>query len=1786
MRTFAKRVAFSICLALLFAAPARAEFTCELSFPHAPSTALANFPVLVRISETAPDGFLYTDCPTTNCLWFTDANDDTLPFDVDTWNTSGTSLVWVSVPSLSSTATITMHWDAGGAASSVASSLVWTRANYNAVWHFNGDATESANGLVPNLVKNNPTYAVNADGGIGKVLWLNGTQTISYANDAKWTTLGATDSLTITLLAHPNSGLATHSRMVCCQTSWDVKNGYTFAVHNPANKIVLGSSDSSELYLANNEWSGWPANDWVHFAAIYENTTGKIFLDGVSKKTGTIKKLYTPEQALCLGANGDGNQRYWDGGLDEIRIRAAASSAEWVAEEYSTITNTAYCSFGPIAEGTETLRVVGLELSNVTTSSVVVAGTVTKLGEGATSASVWAVYTDGTTTGSVSLGSVSTVPQRLQVRLDNLAPNTAYTVYLTATNNASPSAGSYNTVTAPFKTLRVISGVGFLCELTFPHAPATPLANFPALVRISESGINGFHYADCFDASCLWFEDDNGDVLPFEVDTWNDEGESLVWVSVPSLSSSSTILMRWADSGAEVSPDPTNVWSRANYVGVWHMNELLEDTTLNKHYTPDSSANGWKAYKAKETDDYPLPISDKGLATSAPPTGRAMVNQLGGNHSVGGFIVQSSDTSGTTIGPFTISFFEEDSSSTSFNDRAVAFGTGWTYGCITANKSTTYLMQRNGGYGNFTYGDGLADNAWRHIAGVFDATPSQYVGGVPKTLTINSPWQNNKSTATLSNGIGLGTFTGHSETLTGYLDEIRIRNAASTADWVAAEYATVTDGGYVSFGEVQELGGGAAALEIGTPAVSGVTASGATVSARLKSIGDGATSANVCLVVSGFGQTRTFPAADTYLGADLVTIQATNLLCGTEWTAYLTATNNLGISTNSASVVFSTLSDGGSSSGGLIQAVTDDQNLPKKAASGWDFDGDATAKIVIGGPLAMRSSGNAGDVWFAADGTRFQWTDNTGFGYTGYMYMEGGKDYWFGGAIDDQGYVWVDNGAANWNAAYSASQLGNYNNWQAKGPFSISETGWYRVVFSVWNISGGAGAEQANNPSLMPKLRYAAVAPGSSKPAMSDVVWQHALDPGDGSLFLPHAPVRAVSVLSAARDGALLSAKVAVAAAYVNETSELRYVYGAAHGGDDPADWDGGAFLSASLPATAATNDWLVGIGANSRYVRFYTTNGDTINWSQTVSLDWASETTIPDTLVFIGDPAIQDIRADGASFSALLDAPGEAATEAQTWFVVTGGGETFAFPAGTATDRTNLTVTATGLTPATEYTVYCTATNNAATPAGADSVALTFTTCGAETTWDPSSAVFAFDGRVITAKVPVTNVGLGTTTLYLMTGDRWDRENNAIATNVVAGAGKQTIVVDISASTGWGVTVYYSLKLVCVTGGVETVDWPNQNGQVFYNKSYQLKDDSTYTWIGGSAGGWSDTNNWSLTTAGTSAKTNPSGYPVLGSTAVFATEVGDGPITVTIPAAQGTTWYNNSFNWLTTTMNLSGMHEPLVFTSEDKTVAGCRFWPNTLIADQTYNRLVFDDCNVYLNSIQNVGAAAADENGENFTITLTGGTTAQFNSFTANRPGVKVRAEDGATVNAGALSGGTAYPPPVLEIDGGSVSATKVEPDTWSSANGTTIRLLGANSVFTPQYFQPKNATSTNVIEFVIPAGGYSAVPVQQQYSYRFPVTNTAATATMTLKIAADSPGLMSIPVRGIQLLNSPGGIIAANVRFVDAKEKYNGFYFKDADGNKYANAAEIEAAGKTAADIKQIWYKRPNAGSVYYIR
>lgn len=114
------------------------------------------------------------------------------------------------------------------------------------------------------------------------------------------------------------------------------------------------------------------------------------------------------------------------------------------------------------------------------------------------------------------------------------------------------------------------------------------LENFPLLVRISPERIEGFSYDDCAENGAdISFTLPDGTLLAHEVDTWNPQGESVVWVSLPKFGQQASFYFRWKDA-APPAVDSTAVWTKAGYVGVWHLNEAGGDAL-------DSSGNGYTA---------------------------------------------------------------------------------------------------------------------------------------------------------------------------------------------------------------------------------------------------------------------------------------------------------------------------------------------------------------------------------------------------------------------------------------------------------------------------------------------------------------------------------------------------------------------------------------------------------------------------------------------------------------------------------------------------------------------------------------------------------------------------------------------------------------------------------------------------------------------------------------------------------------------------------------------------------------------------------------------------------------------------------------------------------------------------------------------------------------------------------------------------------------------------------------------------------------------------------------
>ena len=103
------------------------------------------------------------------------------------------------------------------------------------------------------------------------------------------------------------------------------------------------------------------------------------------------------------------------------------------------------------------------------------------------------------------------------------------------------------------------------------------LTDFPVLVRLSNQ-IEGFSYDDCkANGEDVTFTLEDGTVLSREIDTWNTEGESLIWVRLPVLERGARFQCWYDDESITEQPASQtdgSVWRPSGYIGVWHMSEL------------------------------------------------------------------------------------------------------------------------------------------------------------------------------------------------------------------------------------------------------------------------------------------------------------------------------------------------------------------------------------------------------------------------------------------------------------------------------------------------------------------------------------------------------------------------------------------------------------------------------------------------------------------------------------------------------------------------------------------------------------------------------------------------------------------------------------------------------------------------------------------------------------------------------------------------------------------------------------------------------------------------------------------------------------------------------------------------------------------------------------------------------------------------------------------------------------------------------------------------------------
>jgi hypothetical protein len=142
---------------------------------------LTNFPALVVLdtNKVTYSQFLANG----QDLRFADANGDELAYEVESWNTTSNSSIWVKVPTMTAGCTITAYWGNVSAPlpSYTTNGATWSQG-YSCVWHFKGaagdlgkDSGTNANHL--STATGSPSYS--SSGRTGGALYLDGSSTMN-----------------------------------------------------------------------------------------------------------------------------------------------------------------------------------------------------------------------------------------------------------------------------------------------------------------------------------------------------------------------------------------------------------------------------------------------------------------------------------------------------------------------------------------------------------------------------------------------------------------------------------------------------------------------------------------------------------------------------------------------------------------------------------------------------------------------------------------------------------------------------------------------------------------------------------------------------------------------------------------------------------------------------------------------------------------------------------------------------------------------------------------------------------------------------------------------------------------------------------------------------------------------------------------------------------------------------------------------------------------------------------------------------------------------------------------------------------------------------------------------------------------------------------------------------------------------------------------------------------------------------------------------------------------------
>ncbi|MCH7876528.1 MAG: DUF2341 domain-containing protein, partial [Gemmatimonadetes bacterium] len=326
------------------------SFRREIDFTDAQvvSGAHTNFPVLISTTltdlKTTANGGNVENANGYDIIFTSDqAGNTQLAHEIESYTAStGEIIMWVRIPSLVSTTKIYLFYGNSsissfqGNVTSNGVTGVWDD-NYEGIWHLNEDPSGSAPQMQDGTSNNNDgssngsmTSGDRVDAKIGKGIDFDGSNDWIQANDSPSLNLTGT---AFTLTAWVKSTVNQND-----DTGIIIKGTGLYEIHLGVQGSDVGNT---RVYTTSSTYLSGPTvlsqNVWYYMAGIYNGSTLKLYLNGTENATannsGNIRSTAT--YALVIGRRAIGDNRFFQGVIDEARISGTARSVPWLQTEYN-----------------------------------------------------------------------------------------------------------------------------------------------------------------------------------------------------------------------------------------------------------------------------------------------------------------------------------------------------------------------------------------------------------------------------------------------------------------------------------------------------------------------------------------------------------------------------------------------------------------------------------------------------------------------------------------------------------------------------------------------------------------------------------------------------------------------------------------------------------------------------------------------------------------------------------------------------------------------------------------------------------------------------------------------------------------------------------------------------------------------------------------------------------------------------------------------------------------------------------------------------------------------------------------------------------------------------------------------------------------------------------------------------------------------------------------------------------------------------------------------------------